>query len=107
MILADVQREEKLAVLVWIHGGGFAQWSGNDNLFGPDFLLEQNVIVVTLNYRLSILGFLSLGTSEYSGNMGLKDQQLALKWVNENIEQFNGDTKRITIFGESAGKIWP
>lgn len=90
--------------MFWIHGGGFSEWSGNDQLCGPDFLVEQNVIVVTFNYRLGIFGFLSLGTPDYSGNMGLKDQQLALKWIYENIEQFSGDKKRITIFGESAGK---
>lgn len=90
--------------MFWIHGGGFSEWSGNDQLFGPDFLVEQNVIVVTFNYRLGIFGFLSLGTPEYSGNMGLKDQQLALKWTYENIEKFSGDKERITIFGESAGK---
>lgn len=90
--------------MFWIHGGAFYELSGNDFLFGPDFLIEQNVIVVTINYRLGVFGFLSLDTPEYSGNMGLKDQQMALKWVYENIDQFHGDKHRITIFGESAGK---
>lgn len=90
--------------MFWIHGGAFRDWSGNDNLFGADFLIEQRVIFVTFNYRLGVFGFLSLGTQEYSGNMGLKDQQLALKWICSNIERFNGDVKRITIFGQSAGK---
>lgn len=58
---------------------------------------------VTLNYRLGPNGFLSLGTAEYSGNMGLKDQLAAIKWVNRNIDKFGGDVNRITIFGESAG----
>lgn len=71
--------EEKLAVLVYIHGGAFQINSGSDQFHGPDFLLEQNLIFVSLNYRLGVLGFLSLDSPEYSGNMGLKDQQLALK----------------------------
>lgn len=58
---------------------------------------------VTINYRVSVFGFLSLGLPEYSGNMGLKDQQLALEWVHENIHHFGGDNKRITISGHSAG----
>lgn len=58
---------------------------------------------MTLNYRVGVLGFMSLGTPDYSGNMGLKDQNLALKWVKNNIESFGGDAGRITIFGHSAG----
>lgn len=58
---------------------------------------------VTLNYRMDIFGFLSLNTPEYSGNMGLKDQVLALRWVNDNIEHFGGDKNRITLFGHSSG----
>lgn len=63
----------------------------------------ENVIVVTLNYRLHVLGFLSLPSMGISGNAGLKDQQMALEWVRENISAFNGDPKRICLFGESAG----
>lgn len=102
---ADVAPDEKLAVMVFIHGGAFASGSGNDLNLGPDFLLEQRVIVVTFNYRLNIFGFLSFGTPEYSGNMGLKDQQLALKWIHSNSEHFSGDNKRITLFGVSAGSV--
>lgn len=58
---------------------------------------------VTFNYRLGALGFLSLDTPEYPGNMGLKDQLMAIKWTNENIYNFGGDKKKITLHGISAG----
>lgn len=58
---------------------------------------------VSINYRLGPFGFLSLGTADYSGNNGLKDQLFALQWVQRNIEQFGGDKDSVTIFGESAG----
>ncbi|XP_072929862.1 carboxylic ester hydrolase [Epargyreus clarus] len=93
----------KLAVMVWIHGGAFSVGSGNAFLYGPDHLVSAGVVLVTLNYRLGALGFLSLDNEEVSGNMGLKDQVMALKWVRDNIEYFGGDPTRVTIFGESAG----
>lgn len=98
-----MKQNEKLAVLFFIHGGGYVEGSSNDDWYGPDFIIEKRTILVTINYRLGVLGFLSLGTREISGNMGLKDQQLALKWISSNIERFGGDKKRITVFGESAG----
>lgn len=64
--------------------------SGGSSWHGPDILLDEDIVLVTINYRLGPFGFLSLNTAEYSGNMGLKDQLLALKWVNENIEFFGG-----------------
>lgn len=100
----EQQKMDKLPVLFYIHGGGYVDGASNDYLNGHDFIIEHQVILVTFNYRLGIFGFLSLNSTEYSGNMGLKDQQLALKWINENIEHFGGDSKRITIFGHSAGK---
>lgn len=72
-------------------------------MHGPDLLIEHEIIVVTLNHRVNMFGFLSLGTPEYSGNMGLKDQQLAIKWVYDNIERFGGDNQRITFAGLSSG----
>lgn len=97
--------DEKLAVLFYIHGGGYVEGASNNELNGADFLLEQRIILVTVNYRLGIYGFLSLDTPELSGNMGLKDQQLALKWISLNIDRFGGDNKRIAIFGHSAGNF--
>ncbi|XP_049950224.1 esterase E4-like isoform X1 [Schistocerca serialis cubense] len=90
-------------VMVWIHGGGYTVGSGNTDMYGPDYLLEHGVVVVTLNYRLGVLGFMSTGDSVVTGNMGLKDQVMALRWVKDNISAFGGDTDNITIFGESAG----
>lgn len=92
-------------MIFFIHGGGFASGSGNNFFYGPDFLLEQEVILVTMNYRLGAFGFLSLNTKTYSGNMGLKDQQLALKWTHRNIGSFGGDRRRITLMGHSAGML--
>ncbi|XP_067007344.2 juvenile hormone esterase [Anabrus simplex] len=91
------------AVMVWIHGGAFIAGSGSTLMYGPDYLVEEDVVVVTINYRLGVLGFLSLYDPEVPGNMGLKDQVEALKWVQKNIAQFGGDPNSVTIFGESAG----
>nr|CAD7574329.1 unnamed protein product [Timema californicum] len=90
-------------VMVWIHGGGFHEGSGNTTIFGPDYLVHADVVLVTLNYRLGVLGFLCLNDTDVSGNNGLKDQVEALKWVQQNIAQFAGDPGNVTIFGESAG----
>ncbi|XP_043268664.1 juvenile hormone esterase-like [Venturia canescens] len=90
-------------VMLWIHGGAFAYGSGDDKFYGPDYIIENDVILVTINYRLGVFGFLNLEDGEVSGNQGLKDQLLALKWVQKNIENFGGDRENVTIFGESAG----
>ncbi|CAG7816976.1 unnamed protein product, partial [Allacma fusca] len=70
---------------------------------GPAYLLDQDVLLVTLNYRVGVIGFLSTGDDVIPGNNGLKDQSLALKWVYENVEGFGGDPKRITLMGHSSG----
>ncbi|KAF0760307.1 esterase FE4 isoform X1 [Aphis craccivora] len=103
----QVQNESngKLAVMIFIHGGAFSYGSGSKNEFSPDYFLDENVIVVTMNYRLNALGFLNLDIDECPGNMGLKDQLLAIKWVKSNIAAFGGDANNITIFGESAGSV--
>ncbi|XP_031627718.1 uncharacterized protein LOC116343655, partial [Contarinia nasturtii] len=83
-----LKQKEKLPVLFLIPGGNFATGSGSDFMYGADFMIDHQVILVTTNYRMNIFGFMSLGTPEYSGNMGIKDQQLAMKWTYENIEAF-------------------
>jgi carboxylesterase type B len=89
--------------MVFIYGGGFEAGFATYDLYGPDYLLEKDVVVATLNYRLGILGFLSTGDMVVPGNNGLKDQVMALKWIKNNIENFGGDPNKITIFGQSAG----
>uniref|UniRef100_A0A0N4ZSC7 COesterase domain-containing protein n=1 Tax=Parastrongyloides trichosuri TaxID=131310 RepID=A0A0N4ZSC7_PARTI len=96
---------KKLPVLVWIHGGGYSL--GSSNIYDYKNLIEsfasQEIIMVTLNYRLGILGFPSLGDNTMPGNYGYWDQQLALKFIYDNIGNFNGDQTKLTIFGLSAG----
>ncbi|XP_052855781.1 esterase B1 isoform X1 [Drosophila gunungcola] len=94
--------QPKLPVMVWLHGGGFSFGSGNSFLYGPDYLVAEDIVLVTLNYRLGPLGFLTAGP-DAPGNQGLKDQVLALKWVRDNIAAFGGDPSQVTVFGESAG----
>ncbi len=94
---------ENHPVMVWIHGGAFITGSGGES-YEPSRLVEQGVVVVTMNYRLGILGFLPVDDlPEGSGQYGLMDQQLALQWVQDNIEAFDGNPDNVTIFGESAG----
>ncbi|CAH2047746.1 unnamed protein product, partial [Iphiclides podalirius] len=99
----NLKPKNLLPVMFFIHGGGYKSGSGNVDFYGPDFLVAQDVVVVTINYRLEVLGFLCLETKEVPGNAGLKDQVAALRWVNRNISNFGGDPENVTIFGESAG----
>ncbi|KAF2900888.1 hypothetical protein ILUMI_05293 [Ignelater luminosus] len=93
-----------LPVMVWIYGGAFVGGDSRYTSFGPDYFIdEKNVIIVSFNYRLGIFGFLSTEDDASPGNYGLKDQILALKWVQKNIESFGGNREQVTIFGESAG----
>ncbi|CAH0712840.1 unnamed protein product, partial [Brenthis ino] len=94
---------EFLPVMVFIHGGAFQFGSGNASLYGGDYLVEKDVVVVTINYRVGALGFLCLNTPEVPGNAGLKDIVQALRWVHQNIKSFGGNSGNITVFGESAG----
>jgi len=100
---------EKLPVMVWIHGGAFAEGSGSEPTYNGRNLSKQGVVVVTINYRLGPFGFLAYPalSSEsphgVSGNYGLLDQTQALKWVKKNIAAFGGNPVNVTIFGESAG----
>ncbi|CAL8369708.1 unnamed protein product [Lota lota] len=93
-----------LPVMVWIHGGGFT--GGSASIFDASGLAAyQNVVVVAIQYRLGLLGFLSTGDGTIPGNLGLLDQVEALRWVQRNIRAFGGDPDLVTIFGESAGGV--
>ena len=84
-----------LPVMVWMHGGAFvygSRWG-----YGPVNFNVHNIIVVTINYRLGPLGFLSLGTEYVPGNAGLFDQRMALQWVQENILSFGGDPGQVKL----------
>ena len=93
---------DRKAVMVWIFGGGF-QVGSQDIYTSPTFVGLNDVILVTLNYRVSVYGFLSTGESHMTGNQGLWDQNMAIQWVHDHIDNFGGDPNRVTIFGESAG----
>lgn len=99
----DLNPSEKYPVMFWIHGGSFTAGSGNSLIYGPEWLLKEGVIVVTVNYRLGVLGWFSTGDKHSPGNYGAKDLVTALRWVQHNIEAFGGDKDKVTIFGESAG----
>jgi para-nitrobenzyl esterase len=98
---ADAQQQP---VLVWLHGGGYQFGSGTDIAgAGTAFARSHGVVVVTFNYRLGALGFLSLNGEEHTGAYGLHDQIGLLRWVQDNIASFGGDPGQVTIYGVSAG----
>ncbi|KAM9046677.1 liver carboxylesterase-like [Megaptera novaeangliae] len=99
---ADLRKRSRLPVMVWIHGGGL-MLGGASTYDGLALSAHENVVVVTIQYRLGIWGFFSTGDEHSRGNWGHLDQLAALHWVQENIANFGGDPGSVTIFGESAG----
>lgn len=101
------QAKTDLPVMVWIPGGGFIVGSGSEPVMNGTALANQDVILVTMNYRLGALGFLRYqgNNAAIDGNFAILDQQLAMRWVKDNIESFGGDPDQITLFGESAGAM--
>jgi len=90
-------------VIAYIHGGSYVVGSAIES--GPDYLMDRDIVFVTINYRLGALGFLATGSQEAPGNAALKDQVLALKWIQNNIKNFGGDPNKVTIAGLSAGAM--
>jgi para-nitrobenzyl esterase len=96
----------KRPVMFYVHGGAFVSGSGNEDLYyGTSLALKGDVVIVTINYRLGVLGFLDFSFlgPDCVANCGLRDVVEALKWVHENIQAFGGDPENITVFGQSAG----
>lgn len=106
-------RPKHAPVMVWLHGGGFNQGSGDIAAYNGAALARHGVIVVTVNYRLGVFGYFAhpeltreaAATGEPPGNYGLQDQIAALKWVRRNIAAFGGDPHRVTVAGQSAGAL--
>jgi para-nitrobenzyl esterase len=107
---ASATATSKLPVMVWIHGGGFIAGAGSEPRYTNSALVSKGVILVTLNYRLGLFGFLASEdlakeNAGHAGNYGLMDMTAALRWVKANINDFGGDPGNVTIFGESAGSF--
>ena len=108
-VWAPAETAEPLPVLYWIHGGGYTGGSGSTSIYDGARLASEGAVVVTINYRLNVFGFLAhpalSAESPHgaSGNYGLLDMVAGLEWVRDNIAAFGGDPGRVTIFGESAG----
>ena len=106
---AGIKDGAKRPVMVWLHGGGFRAGSGQEQIGydGTNLARDHGVVVVSLNHRLNVLGFLDLSAygAKYvhSGNLGMMDIVKALQWVRDNIAQFGGDPANVTIFGQSGG----
>ena len=103
--------KSRAAVMVWIHGGGNFAGASSESTFGGESLARHGVVLVSVNYRLGVFGFFEHpeltkeSPHHVSGNYGLLDQILALRWVHDNIGRFGGDPGKVTIFGESAGSL--
>ncbi|CAG7711962.1 unnamed protein product [Allacma fusca] len=99
--LPDNLDKPNYPVVIFLHGGSY--YFGGGSEYGPAYLLNKDIILVTISFRQGVLGYLSTGDKESPGNYGLKDQALAMKWLHENIDKFGGDPARVTLMGQSSG----
>ncbi|GLG99963.1 Acetylcholinesterase, partial [Gryllus bimaculatus] len=105
-VVAPRPRPRNAAVMVWIFGGGFYSGSATLDVYDHRMLVsEENVLLVSMQYRVASLGFLFMDTEDVPGNAGLYDQLMALQWVHDNIAAFGGNPHNVTLFGESAGAV--
>jgi para-nitrobenzyl esterase len=107
---AEAKTKSKLPVMFWIHGGGYEGGASSEPRHNGDFLPTKGMVLVTINYRLGVFGFLATAdlakeANGATGNYGIFDMVAALRWVQANIGNFGGDPKNVTIFGESAGSF--
>ncbi len=107
---ATADAKSKLPVMFWIHGGGYSVGASDEPRHNGDFLPLKGVVLITINYRLGVFGFLANSdlakeANGSAGNYGLMDMVAALHWVKDNIKDFGGDPDNVTIFGESAGSF--
>lgn len=108
---AGITNTSDLPVAIWIHGGGFTKGGGSDKRYNYTYAVDQAVqmgkpfIGITINYRLSVWGWLAGKEAKAEGalNLGYHDMRQAMRWVNENIRQFGGDPQKVTLIGESCG----
>jgi len=105
-VVVPKPRPKNAAVMVWIFGGGFYSGSATLDVYDHKTLVsEENVIIVSMQYRVASLGFLFFDTPDVPGNAGLFDQLMALQWIHDNIRNFGGNPDNVTLFGESAGAV--
>jgi|SRR5580698_3544883 para-nitrobenzyl esterase len=109
-VYAPAGSKDKLPVMFWIHGGGYAGGASSEPRHNGDFLPLKGVVLITINYRLGVFGFLATDelakeANGAAGNYGLLDMISALHWVHDNVKSFGGDPDNVTIFGESAGSF--
>lgn len=109
-VWSGAKKEDKLPVMLWIHGGALTRGTGATNIYDGSALASKGVVVVSINYRLDIFGYfshpeLTLANGKPSANFGTSDQITALRWVKKYIREYGGDPENVTIFGESAGSF--